>query len=77
MMLWPGHCPMSNLLSHAAAKELIRLCETGRLYQVEAWIPAGRSLAVPKEVRETPLNVAISTGFHSLGSLLNYYERAA
>ncbi len=28
-------------LSSAEAKELIRFCETGRLYEVEAWVAAG------------------------------------
>lgn len=65
---------MSNPLSTAEAKELIRLCETGRLYEVEAWIRAGRSLTVPREVRKTPLSVAISTGFHSLVELLLRHE---
>ena len=32
---------MSNPLSPAEAKELIRLYETGRLYDVEAWIAIG------------------------------------
>lgn len=61
---------MSKPLSLAEAKDLIRLCETGRLYEVEAWIRAGRSLTVPDEIRKTPLRVAISTGFHSLIELL-------
>jgi hypothetical protein len=61
---------MSNPLSAAEAKELIRFCETGRLYEVDPWIRAGRSLTVPGEVRKTPLSVAISTGFHSHVELL-------
>ena len=67
---------MSNPLSAAEAKELIRLCEAGRLYEVEAWIRAGRSLTVPGEVRKTPLRVAISTGFHSLVELLLRHEES-
>ena len=61
---------MPNPLTPAEAKELVRLCETGRLYEVEAWIRAGRSLAVPAGTRKTPLGVAMSTGFHSLVELL-------
>lgn len=57
-------------MSAEEAKALIRLCEAGRLYEIEAWIRAGRSLAVPEAVRRTPLSVAISTGFHSLVELL-------
>lgn len=65
---------MSSPLSSVDAKELIRLCESGRLYEVEAWLAVGRCLIVPKEVRKTPLRVAISTGFHSLVELLLRHE---
>jgi ankyrin repeat protein len=65
---------MSSPLSASEAKELIRLCESGRLYEVEAWVAGGRSLIVPKEVRKTPLRVAISTGFHSLVELMLRHE---
>lgn len=55
---------MSTPLSLSEAKDLIRLCETGRLYEIEAWIHTGRSLTTPKEIRKTtPLGVAISTGW--------------
>lgn len=67
---------MSNPLSFPGAKDLIRLCETGRLYEVDAWIRAGRSLTVPSEVRKTPLSVAIATGFHSLIELLLRHEES-
>lgn len=67
---------MSVPLSTAAAKELLRLCESGRLYEIEAWIRAGRSLTVPQEIRKTPLAVAISTGFHSLLELLLRNEQS-
>jgi hypothetical protein len=68
--------PMSDPLSQAEAKELIRLCEAGRLYEVEAWIRAGKSVAVPAEIRKTPLKVAIATGFHSLIELLLRHEES-
>jgi hypothetical protein len=67
---------MSPVLSAADAKDLIRLCETGRLYEVEAWIRAGKALEVPTEVRKTPLGVALSTGFHSLVELLLRHEES-
>jgi hypothetical protein len=67
---------MPSPLSHADARELIRLCRAGRLYEVEAWIRAGRSLAVPREVRTTPLGVALDTGFHSLIELLLRHEES-
>lgn len=66
--------PMPDALSVAEAKELIQLCEAGRLYEVESWIRAGRSLVVPAEIRKTPLKVAIATGFHSLVELLLRHE---
>src|SRR5438874_4082617 len=65
---------MQNLLSAVEAKELIRLCDSGRLYEVEAWVAAGKSLIAPKELRKTPLGVAMSTGFHSLVELLLRHE---
>lgn len=67
---------MPSPLSRAEASELIRLCRAGRLYEVEAWIRAGRSLAVPREVRTTPLDVALDTGFHSLIELLLRHEES-
>lgn len=65
---------MSDPLSAAEGTELVRLCETGRLYEVEAWIRSGKPLAVPKEVRKKPLAVAMSSGFHSLVELLLRHE---
>ena len=62
--------PTSIQLSLSEAKHLLRLCKTGRLYEVEAWIRAGRSLIVPPAARKTPLGVAVSTGFHSLVEFL-------
>jgi ankyrin repeat protein len=67
---------MPNPLSLAEGKELVRLCETGRLYEIEAWIQAGKSLTVPKEIRRKPLAVAMSTGFHSLVDLLLRHEQS-
>jgi hypothetical protein len=67
---------MPSRLSHADGKELTRLCRTGRLYEVEAWIRNGRSLTVPREVRTRPLDVAIETGFHSLIELLLRHEES-
>src|SRR5450432_778434 len=61
---------MPQLLSVDEAKDLIRLCDAGQLYEVEAWIRGGRSLTVPSNIRKTPLAIAISNGFHSLVELL-------
>src|SRR5688572_17006781 len=67
---------MPKSLPHADAKELIRLCRAGQLYEVEAWIRAGRSLTAPREIRRTPLDVALDTGFHSLIELLLRHEES-
>jgi hypothetical protein len=61
-------------LSNDEAKELLSLCRAGKLYEVEAWILAGRSLRVPEELRTTPLRVAIDLGFYSLIQLLAIHE---
>jgi hypothetical protein len=67
---------MPGCLSPLDAKELISLCKAGRLYEVEAWIRAGHPVAVPPEVRRTPLEVALDTGFHSLVKLLLRHEKS-
>jgi hypothetical protein len=66
--------PMPNPLTADEAKALARLCEAGRLYEIEAWIRAGKSLAVPPGTRKTPMGVAMATGFHSLVELLLRHE---
>jgi Ankyrin repeats (3 copies) len=58
------------MLSTSEAKELLGLCKTGRLFDVQDWIAAGNSLCVPAELKTTPLKVALDTGFHSLVELL-------
>ena len=59
-----------ELLSIAEAKDLLRFCKTGRLFDVRDWIESGRSLCVPEESKTTPLEVALNSGFHSLVELL-------
>ena len=66
---------MTSPLSVADAKELIRLCESGMLYEVETWVAAGKSLETQPQIRKTPLTVALSTGFHSLVEFLLRNER--
>lgn len=61
---------VSEILSEADAKELLRLCKLGRLYDVQGWITSGKSLCLPSNLRTTPLKVALDTGFHSLVELL-------
>ncbi len=58
------------MLSTTETKELLRLCKTGRLFDVQDWIASGKSICVPADSRTTPLEVALDTGFHSLVELL-------
>jgi ankyrin repeat protein len=52
------------------AKKLLNLCRAGRLYEIEKWIAAGKSLEIPTQKYETLLQVAVRTGFHSLIELI-------
>jgi len=66
---------MSEVLSTADAKHLIHLCKTGRLFELQEWIAAGKSLRVPPTFKPNPLKVAIDTGFHSMVEFLARHER--
>jgi hypothetical protein len=68
---------MHPSLSIEQAKELVALCRSGRLYEIDAWVSAGKSLTVPIEIKKTPLQVAVDLGFHSLVKLLSSHEQAA
>jgi hypothetical protein len=61
---------VTKILSTTEAKELLRLCKSGRLFDVQDWIASGKSLCVPVASKTTPLEVALDTGFHSLVELL-------
>jgi hypothetical protein len=61
---------LSSVLPAEKARELVRLCRLGKLYDVEAWIKARTSLCVPADFKKSPLEVAVETGFHSLVLLL-------
>lgn len=61
---------MAEELSIDDAKQLLELCAAGRLYAIEEWVQAGRSLQVPRGLKKTPLGLAIALGFHSLIELL-------
>lgn len=58
------------ILTPDEAKSLFALCRAGKLHEIDAWIAAGQSILTPPEVRKSPLQVSISTGFHSLVELL-------
>ncbi|MGI8835130.1 MAG: ankyrin repeat domain-containing protein [Pyrinomonadaceae bacterium] len=66
---------MSEILSETEAKDLLRLCKLGRLFDVQNWIASGKSLCVPADLRTTPLKIALDTGFHSLVELLVQNEQ--
>lgn len=55
-------------------KELARLCRTGRLYDIEKWIAAGKSVDIPVDRHKTLLRIAVETGFHSLIELIAKHE---
>lgn len=57
------------------AEQLLRLCREGRLFELQALAAAGKSLSVPTHYRQTPMRVALDTGFHSLIELLLQHEQ--
>jgi hypothetical protein len=61
---------MPSTLTVDESRALLALCRRGRLYDIDDWIKAGKSLKVAQEIRKTPIQVAIETGFHSLIELL-------
>jgi hypothetical protein len=66
---------LSEYLSSDDSRYLVKLCEAGRLYEVEQWIQAGKSLKVSRELNKTLLSVAVSSGFHSMVELLLRHDR--
>lgn len=60
----------------ATIEPLLKLCASGKLYEVEAWIANGQPLQFPpsddRKLRRkpTPLQIAVTRGFHSLAALL-------
>ena len=60
------------------SKELVELCRTGKLYQLQKWIADGKSLENPPTARgsrrKSLLEIAVDTGFHSLVELIAKHE---
>ena len=54
-------------------KELVSLCRSGRLYDIERWIAAGKALDIPAKYGSL-LQLAVRTGFHSLIELIAKHE---
>jgi hypothetical protein len=57
------------------AKELVKLCRTGRLYDVQKWIAEGKPLEVSAPRKKTLLEIAVETEFDSLVELIGKHER--
>jgi hypothetical protein len=51
-------------------KELVRLCRSGRLYDLQRWIEGGKTFEGLVSKRKTLLQIAVETGFHSLVELI-------
>src|SRR5437870_612061 len=49
------YCWWAKMLSTTETEELLRLCKTGRLSEVQDWIASGKSICVPADSRTTPL----------------------
>jgi hypothetical protein len=47
-------------------KELLELCDQGKLFDVQAWLAAGKRASTDGDFRTTPFIAAIRRGFHSL-----------
>jgi hypothetical protein len=54
-------------------KELVNLCRTGQLYEIEKWIADGKPLDIPAKYGSL-LQVAVQTRFHSLIALIAKHE---
>ena len=61
---------MASTLTIDESKTFLAFCRSGRLYDVDQWIAAGKSIVTHPSIKRTPLLTAIDTGFHSLVELL-------
>lgn len=68
--------PEPALLSLPESKDLLKLCSEGKLYEIANWIAAGKPIRIAPESKQTPLQVALDLGFHSLVELLVRNETA-
>jgi hypothetical protein len=56
------------------ADHVLQLSREGRLFELQQWIAAGRSIVMPSDYRKSPLGIAVQTGFHSMIELLLQHE---
>lgn len=66
---------MKQATTYEEIEPLVKLCKAGRLFEVRDWITAGKPVNLPpahslKRARQSPLQIAIDLGFHSLVQLL-------
>jgi hypothetical protein len=52
------------------ADHVLQLCREGRLFELQQWIAAGRSIVMVSDYRESPLGIAVQSAFHGLIELL-------
>src|SRR5438876_9621047 len=48
------------------ADHVLQLCREGRLFELQQWIAAGRSIGLPSDYRKFPLVIAVQCGLHLL-----------
>ena len=66
---------MKRAKTHEEIEPLRELCRTGKLFEVQAWIAAGKPVNPPKprpkgNRRHSPMQLVIEAGFHSLVKVL-------
>ena len=61
-----GETLPADKLNLEQSRALAKLCRDGKLYEIEEWVGAGRSLQTAPELKKSTLSVALATEFHSL-----------
>ncbi len=66
---------MKRAKTYDEIRPLIELCKGGKLFEVQAWIAAGKPVNPPEPLetghrKRSPLEYAIDAGFHSLVQVL-------
>lgn len=66
---------MKQAISYEEIEPLVRLCKAGCLFEVQEWLTSGKPVNLPpahalKRAKQSPLQIAIELGFHSLVRVL-------
>lgn len=61
-------------IPNSDADHVVALCREGRLFELEHWIAEGKSIEMPLDYKQSPLKIAVHSGFHSLVELLLRHE---